>query len=177
MYTRSVIKVFIRFFYLQNGSYTHYHALFLFLLLVTFQFLTEGIKDPHLAFNGVHECANIMTFPGPQLESCSPLAAGPAPGCGAPAASSSCTADTGARNTASVAAAGLPPPPPAAAANTPSGAPATPVSPALVLTGSHSVPVNENKRDCSRYSAGTGQRRVGMKDAFYLCCDAEAEPL
>lgn len=69
-----------------------------------------------------------------------PLGADPAPGCGVPAASSSCTGDTVAHNTASAAAAGLPLPRPAAAADTPSGAPATLVSPALVLTGSHSVP-------------------------------------
>ena len=69
-----------------------------------------------------------------------PLAASLAPGCGAPGPSSACTGDTVAHNTASAVAAGLPLPPPAAAADTPSGAPTTPVSPALVLTGSHSVP-------------------------------------
>lgn len=69
-----------------------------------------------------------------------PLAASPAPSCGVPAPSSSCTGDTVAHNTASAVAAGLPLPPPAAAADTPSDAPTTPVSPALVWTGSHSVP-------------------------------------
>lgn len=66
-----------------------------------------------------------------------PLGGDPAPGCVAPAASSSCTDDTVAHNTASVVAAGPPLPPPAAAEDTPSDAPATPVSHALVLTGSH----------------------------------------
>lgn len=69
-----------------------------------------------------------------------PLGAGPALGCGGPAASSSCTGDIAAHNTASAAAAGLPPPPPAAAADTPSDAPTTLVSLALVSTGSHLVP-------------------------------------
>lgn len=69
-----------------------------------------------------------------------PLGADPAPGCGVPAASSSCTGDTVAHNTASAVAAVPPLPPPAAAADTPSDAPATLVSPALVSTGSHSVP-------------------------------------
>lgn len=69
-----------------------------------------------------------------------PLGAGLAPGCGVPAASFSCTGDTAARNTASGAAEGPPLPRPAAAADTPSDAPTTLVSPALVSTGSHSVP-------------------------------------
>ena len=69
-----------------------------------------------------------------------PLGADPAPGCGVPAASSSYTGDTVVHNTASAVAAGLPLPPPAAVADTPSDAPATLVSPALVSTGSRSIP-------------------------------------
>lgn len=73
-----------------------------------------------------------------------PLGADLAPGCDVTAASSSCTGDTEARSTASASAAGLPLPPPAAAADTPSGARATPASPAWVSTGSHLVPLVEN---------------------------------
>lgn len=69
-----------------------------------------------------------------------PLGADLVPGCGVPAASSSCTGDTVAHNTASAVAAVRPLPLPAAAADTPSDAPTTLVSHALALTGSHSVP-------------------------------------
>lgn len=56
------------------------------------------------------------------------------------AASSSCTDDTVTHNTASVSSAALTLLLPGSAADIPSDAPATPVSHALVLTGSHSAP-------------------------------------
>lgn len=69
-----------------------------------------------------------------------PLWEGPALGCVGPAASSSCTGGSAAHNTASDVAANLPLPQPGVAAGTPSAAPATLASPALVWIGSHSAP-------------------------------------
>lgn len=91
-----------------------------------------------------------------------PLAAGPAPGCGVPEASSSCTGDTAARSTASASAAGWPPPPPASAADTPSAGSATPASPSSGSSDSRSAPVETEKAESlvnpSAVTAGMGEK-------------------
>lgn len=69
-----------------------------------------------------------------------PLGADPAQGCVVLKASFFCTDDSEAHNTVSASAAGPPLLQPAAAVDTPSDAPTTPASHALVSTGSRLVP-------------------------------------